>query len=95
MDSNKYRRVQKALLELDDTARNELSAEYYKVIREKVIEPINLFLYHLHLAYEEGRNDSKQEKPSTRGTKRAKKSTTLIPYDPSKAKPITITKGAL
>lgn len=86
MDSNKYRRVQAAIIDLDDAARNELDDFLYKTIRERVLEPINSMLFMLHQAYENGRQDSKPEKPCTRVNKTKKNSPRMLTTGPNTTK---------
>lgn len=58
--NNKYRRIQGKLLELDDAIKNECDEDLYKLMRQKIIEPMNSFLFQLHLAFENGRGEGQR-----------------------------------
>lgn len=77
MNSNEYRRVQAALLQLDDVAKNDLDERTYEMVRQRVIEPVNAVLFQLHIAFEKGREAGKQEKPCVRPSTKTKKETKI------------------
>ena len=71
--SNKFRNIQTKILELDTAAKNELDEGLYNMIRDRLITPMSSYLFHLHVAYENGRHEKTRERSVVRNLLKKKR----------------------